>query len=173
VFVPDDHLMLPRGAYYRAAVTWPHMFMTLCPSYLGIARAAFDFTVGYLRGEVPGAPAPPLRTSPVKQLAVAEMRVKLEQAEALFHRAIFEARVNPTRAERLRAYAAQYTVMEHANDVCRLAIRTCGGRSMLRQFPLERLYRDSRCGALMLPWTAEICLERLGRDSLFEPGDSD
>jgi alkylation response protein AidB-like acyl-CoA dehydrogenase len=100
------------------------------------------------------------------------MRIKLEQAEALFHRAIFEARVSPSKEERLRAYVTQYTVMEHANDVCRLAIRTCGGRSMLRQFPLERLYRDSRCGALMLPWTAEICLERLGRESLFEPGET-
>jgi alkylation response protein AidB-like acyl-CoA dehydrogenase len=173
VFVPEDHAMLPRGAYHRAASTWPHMFMTLCPSYLGIARAAFDFTVAYLRGEVPGGPAPPLRSSPVKQHAVAEMRIKLEQAEALFHRAIFEARVSPAKEERLRAYVTQYTVMEHANDVCRLAIRTCGGRSMLRHFPLERLYRDSRCGALMLPWTAEICLERLGRESLFEPGEAD
>ena len=171
VFVPDDHVMLPRGAYHRAATTWPHMFMTLCPSYLGIARAAFDFTVQYLRGEIAGAPGAALRASPAKQLGVAEMRIKLEQAEALFHRTIYEARVNPTRDERLRAYATQYTVMEHAVDVCRLAIRTCGGRSILRQFPLERLYRDSRCGALMLPWTAEICLERLGRDSLFAPGE--
>jgi hypothetical protein len=171
VFVPHDHLMMPRGTYYRAAVSWPHMFMTLCPTYLGIARAAFDFTASYLRGEIEGAPRPPLRRSGVKQLAVAEMRLKLEQAEALFHRAIGEARVNPTKAERLRAYATQFTVMEHANDICRLAIRTCGGRSIFRALPLERLYRDSRCGSLMLPWTAEICLDRLGRESLFRPGE--
>jgi alkylation response protein AidB-like acyl-CoA dehydrogenase len=99
--------------------------------------------------------------------------VKLEQAKGLFYRAIGEARVNPAREERLRAYATQYTVMEHANDICRLALRTCGGRSLLRSLPLERLYRDSRCGSLMLPWTAEICLERLGRESLFEPGERD
>src|SRR5262249_1683921 len=103
--------------------------------------------------------------------AVAEMRLKLEQAEALFHRAIGEARVDPTKAERLRAYATQFTVMEHTNDVCRLAIRTCGGRSIFRALPLERLYRDSRCGSLMLRGTAEICPERLGRETLFEPGE--
>jgi alkylation response protein AidB-like acyl-CoA dehydrogenase len=173
VFVPADNLMMPRGAYYRAAVAWPHMFMTLCPTYLGIGQAAFDFTVAYLRGDLAGAPRPPLRGAPAKQLAVAEMRVKLEQAKGLFYRAIGEARVNPAREERLRAYATQYTVMEHANDICRLALRTCGGRSLLRSLPLERLYRDSRCGSLMLPWTAEICLERLGRESLFEPGERD
>lgn len=172
VFVPDDFQLMPRGGYYQAALKWPHMFMTLCPTYLGIAEAAFAFTVGYLRGEVDGAPpAGSARHSPAKQMAVAEMRIKLEQARALFARAINEAGYDPSKDERLRAYAAQYTVMEYANDICRLAIRTCGGRSIMKALPLERLYRDSRCGALMLPWTAEICLERLGRESLFEPGE--
>lgn len=173
VFVPDELMLMPRGCYYQAAVRWPHMFMTLCPTYLGIAQAAFDFTVSYLRGEVPGSPSPGLRRSPTKQLAVAEMRIKLEQAHAIFERAVNEAHVDPPKEARLRAYVTQYTVMEYANDICRLAIRTCGGRSIMRSLPLERLYRDSRCGSLMLPWTAEICLERLGRESLIEPGEQD
>ena len=59
------------------------------------------------------------------------------------------------------------------NDIARLAIRTCGGQSMLKSLPLERIYRDSRCGSLMLPWTAEICLDRLGREALYEPGEKD
>ena len=173
VFVPDALQLMPRGAYYKAALGWPHMFMTLCPTYMGIAQAAFDFTVGYLRGEVEGAPPAAARSSPAKQLAVAEMRIKLEQAWALFLRAIAEAKFNPGKEERLRAYAAQFTVMETANDLCRLAIRTCGGRSIMKSMPLERMYRDSRCGSLMLPWTAEICQERLGRESLYEPGEHD
>lgn len=171
VFVPDSLQMMPRGSYYRAALEWPHMFTTLSPTYMGIARAAFEFTVGYLRGEVPGAPSSSARSSPAKQLAVAEMRIKLEQAEALFYRVIAEAGPRPSKENRLRAYASQYTIMEYANDLCRLAVRTCGGRSIMKSMPLERLYRDSRCGALMLPWTAEICMERLGRESLFEPGE--
>jgi len=48
--------------------------------------------------------------------------------------------------------------MENANELAQLAIRTCGGQSMLRSLHLERLYRDSRCGSLMLPWTAELCV---------------
>ena len=173
VHVPDSLELLPRGAYYQAAYDWPHMFLTLSPTFLGIGRAAFDFTVGYLRGELPGAPPPAARANAVKQLAVAEMRLLLERAEALFLRVIGEAKLRPSKEERLRAYAAQHTVMETANDVCRLALRTCGGRSILKSLPLERLYRDSRCGSVMLPWTAEICLERLGRESLYEPGERD
>src|SRR5262245_23791182 len=173
VFVGEDDMIMPRGLYYQAALRWPHMFMMLCPTYLGIAQAAFDFTVSYLRGEVPGAPKPGLRRSATKQLAVGEMRIKLEQAKALFRQAVAEAGLDPPKDSRLRAYATQYTVMEHANDICRLALRTCGGRSIMKSFPLERLYRDSRCGSLMLPWTAEICVERLGRESLYEPGERD
>lgn len=169
VFVPDELTMMPRGAYYRAALQWPHMFMTLCPTYMGVAQAAFDYTVGYLRGEVEGAPpGGAARNSTAKQMAVAQMRIKLEQARALFARVIGEARANPTREERLRAYAAQHTVMEYANDICQLGLRTCGGRAIFKKFPMERLYRSSRCGSLMLPWTAEICEERLGKESLFD-----
>ncbi|HEY7608113.1 MAG TPA: acyl-CoA dehydrogenase family protein [Alphaproteobacteria bacterium] len=172
VFVPEDNLLMPPGIYYEAALKWPHMFVSLTPSYLGISQAAFDFTVGYLRGEVEGAPpAGGARHSAAKQMAVAEMRIKLEQAKALWWRVMHEARLSPPKEDRLRAYAAQYTVMEYANDLCRLAIRVCGGRSIFKNFLIERLYRDSRCGSLMLPWTAEICLERLGRESLFDPGE--
>jgi alkylation response protein AidB-like acyl-CoA dehydrogenase len=173
VFVPDDAALMPRGVYAQAAIRWPHMFLTLSPTYLGLAQAAFDFTVRYLRGEIPGAPPGKRRGSVVKQLVVAEMRIKLEQAKALWFQAISEARVDPSKDQALRAYAAQHCVMETANDLARLAIRTCGGHAMLKTFPLERIYRDSRCGSLMLPWTAEICLERIGRGALYEEGDTD
>ena len=173
VFVEDDAQLMPRGVYYQAAARWPHMFFTLAPTYMGIAQAAYDFTVSYLRGEVPGTPPVKRRMYPTKQIAVAEMHIKLEQTRALFLRAIADARVDPGKEARLRVYAAQYTVMENANDLCRLAIRTCGGQAMLKSLPLERLYRDSRCGALMLPWTAELCLDRLGREALYESGEAD
>jgi alkylation response protein AidB-like acyl-CoA dehydrogenase len=173
VFVPDDAQMMPRGVYFQAAGRWPHMFTTLSPTYMGIAIAAYEFTVKYLRGELPGMPPVKRRMYPTKQIAVAEMWIKLEQTRALFLRMLADARVDPPKDARLRAFAAQYTIMENANALCALAIRTCGGQSMLKSLPLERLYRDSRCGALMLPWTAELCLDRIGREALYEPGEAD
>ncbi len=172
VFVPDEQMLLPRGVYHQAARRWPHMFLTLCPTYMGIAQAAYDFTVAYLRGEIEGI-AVKRRMYPTKQIAVAEMWIRLQQAWAILRQVLSEARVDPPKADRLRAYAAQYSVMETANDMCRLAIRTCGGQAMLKSLPLERLYRDSRLGSLMLPWTAELCLDRLGRETLYEPGETD
>lgn len=173
VFVDASEELMPQGVYFKAASYWPHMFLTLSPSYMGIAQAAYDFTVQYLRGEVPGTPPVKRRMYPTKQIAVAEMRVKLETMKALWFQAISEARYNPSKDQLLRAYSTNHMVMETANEICRLAIRTCGGQSMLKSLPLERLYRDSRCGSLMLPWTAELCLDRIGRAALYEPGESD
>jgi len=173
VLVSDEEQLMPRGVYFEAAKTWPHMFMTLTPAYMGLAQAAFDFTVQYLRGEIPNTPPVKRRMHATKQLAVAQMRIMLEQTRCLWYQSICEAKPNPGKEARLRAYAAQYTVMENANELAQLAIRTCGGQAMLRSLPLERIFRDSRCGALMLPWTAEICLDRLGRESLYERGESD
>jgi alkylation response protein AidB-like acyl-CoA dehydrogenase len=173
VLVPDEAQMMPRGVYFQAASRWPHMFTTLSPTYLGIAIAAYEFTVRYLRGEVEGTPPVKRRMYPTKQIAVAEMWMKLEQTRALFLRMLEDARVDPPKDARLRAYASQYTIMENSNDICRLALRTCGGQSMLKSLPLERMYRDSRCGSLMLPWTAELCLDRVGREALYEPGEAD
>lgn len=173
VFVEDDAALMPRGVYYQAASRWPHMFMTLSPTYLGLAQAAFDFTVRYLRGEIPNTGPEKRRKFPTKQIAVAQMFVMLQQTKALWFQAVSEACADPTKEQVLRAYAAQYTVMENANELAQLAIRTCGGQSMLKTLPLERLYRDSRCGSLMLPWTAELCLDRIGREALYEPGETD
>jgi alkylation response protein AidB-like acyl-CoA dehydrogenase len=173
VWVSDAEQLMPRGIYFKGAQTWPAMFFTLSPTYLGLANAAYDFTVKYLRGEVEGEPPVKRRMYPTKQIAVAQMRIQLENMKSIFTRAILEAKPNPSKDEKLRLYAAHYSVMEGANDIARLAIRTCGGQSMMKHLPLERLYRDSRCGALMLPWTAELILDRMGRETLYETGERD
>lgn len=173
VFVPEEAMLMPRGIYYAAASQWPHMFLTLCPTYMGLAQAAFDFTVKYLRGEYPGLRPVKRRMYPTKQIAVAQMKIMLEQTKALFYQTMSEARPNPDKDQILRAWVTQYTVMENASEMSQLAIRTCGGQSMLKSLPLERIFRDARCGALMLPWTAEICLDNLGKGVLYERGETD
>lgn len=173
VYVDASEALMPAGVYFRAVKRWPHMFLTLTPTYVGIAQAAYDFSVQYLRGEAPGQRSEARRKNAQKQHNIATMLLMLEQTKALWFQVISEARVDPTREQMLRAYAAQHTVMENANTLCQLAIRTCGGQSMLKSLPLERLYRDSRCGALMLPWSADICMERMGHDALYLPGESD
>ena len=173
VFVDETAPLMPSGVYFQAAKRWPHMFMTLTPTYMGLAQAAYDFTVKYLRGEIEGTGPVKRRQFATKQMAVAQMRIMLEQTKAIWFQAMREACANPTKDQLLRAWSAQYTTMENANEIAQLAIRTCGGQSMLKTFPLERMYRDSRCGSLMLPWTSELCQDMLGKGALYNRGETD
>ena len=79
----------------------------------------------------------------------------------------------PSKAQVLRMYAAQLNVMEGVQEIAALAIRTCGGQSMLKSLPLERMYRDSRCGALMLPYTSEIMEDYLSVLTLYDMDELD
>ncbi len=156
VFVSEDDLMMPRGIFIKTLPHYPHMMATLSPTYMGVAQSAYDFTVAYLRGEIPGQPPADRRMFTTKRLAVSRMYAQLAPVRALWWQVFMEADGFPTQAQVLRMYAAQYNVMEAAQDIAALAIRTCGGQAMLKSLPLERIYRDSRCGALMLPYTSEI-----------------
>lgn len=172
VFVTDDDLMMPRGVFSKTLPNWPHMMALLSPTYMGVAQAAYDFTVAYLRGEGEGKGID-RRIYPTKRMAVGRMYQKLTEMRSLWHRAMMEAKAFPSKAEVMRLYAAQYAVMEGVQEITALAIRTCGGQSMLKSLPLERLYRDSRCGALMLPYTSEIMEDYLSVLPLYDMDEID
>ena len=159
VFVPLANEWLPPGGFDQAATRWPHFYLTLSFSYLGLMRGVLDHTLAYL-----------LRSGrqdhPIKQQGWAQLQLRYEQALALQHAAVDEAGVDPTPDQLRRAWTSLITVMEGAPDMASTALRVAGGRALLKPEPLERLYRDARCGATMLPWSVEVCLERLGRFGL-------
>ncbi len=180
VFVTEQDLMMPRGIFIKTLPHWPHMMATLSPTYMGVAQGAFDFTVAYLRGEVPGQPAADRRMYATKRHTVGQMYSKLAAMRALWWQVFMEAQSFPSKGQVLRMYAAQYNVMEGVQEIAAMAIRTCGGQAMLKSLPLERIYRDSRCGALMLPYTSEIMEDYLSVLTLYDtdelddaPGDPD
>jgi alkylation response protein AidB-like acyl-CoA dehydrogenase len=173
VFVTEDDLMMPRGIFIKTLPHWPHMMATLSPTYMGVAQGAFDFTVAYLRGEVPGQPPADRRMFGTKRITVGKMYIQLAAMRALWWQAFMEAQGLPSKAQVMRIYAAQYNVMEGVQEIAALAIRTCGGQSMLKSLPLERMYRDSRCGALMLPYTSEIMEDYLSVLTLYDMDELD
>ena len=173
VFVSEDDMMMPAGVFGKTLSQWPHMMATLTPAYMGISQAAYDFTVQYLRGETPGQPPIDRRVYPTKRAAVGRMFQKLTEMRCLWTAAFFEAGPFPTKAEVMWIYAAQFAVMEGVQELAALAIRTCGGQSMLKSLPIERIYRDSRCGALMLPYTTEIMEDYLSMMSVYDMDNID
>ena len=166
-FVPAANEWMPTGIYDQAAERYPWLFLSLCPSYLGLTGGILDTVAAYLRGDLPGQKPGARRDHPVKQFGWAEMQLRHEQSRALLYRAVDDATIDPTEAQLVTGWAASVTVMEHAAEVASTAIRVCGGQSMMKTMPLERMYRDARLGSTMLPWSAEVCLERLGRARLY------
>ena len=169
VFVPAANEVLPPGAYDQAAQRYPFLFMSLAPSYLGLTLGVLDFVRGYLRGEIAGSPSgPPRRDLPQKQAGWAQLQIAYERSRALLYDVLDRMVIDPDAELLATAWAAVFTTMETANEVAALAVRVCGGQSMLKHLPLERMYRDSRLGSTMLPWSAEVCLDRLGTAKLYD-----
>jgi len=164
VFVPECNEWIPPGMFEQAAWRWPYFYMTLSFSYLGLMRQVLDYTGAYLRGEH-GTSA--RRDNHIKQHGWAEMNLLYDQTQALCYRVLGEVGVDPGRDELRRAWTSMVTTMRNAPALASKAIEIAGGRSMLRPSPLEQAYRDARCGATMLPWSVEVCLDRLGRFDLY------
>ena len=72
----------------------------------------------------------------------AEMQMIYDKAQSLMYRVLTEAAVDPTKAALRRAWSTMVAIMEGAPEMS-LAIRVCGGRSMLRPNKLEQHYRDA------------------------------
>lgn len=165
VWVPADAEILPPGVFGLLYERYPHLFLSFSATFLGLMQAAYDFTVAYLRGEVAGAPG--LQGSaPARGHAVAEMVCTLEASRALFYRAISEERLDPSIDSVQRARAAHVTVQRSVVELTGEAIRICGGRAMLKRYPLERYYRDARAAAVMRPWSQDIAMQQLWESAL-------
>ncbi len=164
-FVPADNEFLPPGGFDQMATRWPYFYTTLSFTYLGIQRAVLDYTAEALRGDDGEFER---RDLPQKQHAWAQMRLAWERSQALTYRMLGEVGADPSDEQLRRAWAATVTAMETAPEVASLAVRVCGGRSLLRPSALERMYRDARCGATMLPWSVDVTLDRLGRAGLYD-----
>ena len=167
--VPEGNEWLPPGAFDQAATRWPYFYMTLSFAYLGLMRGVLDATAAYLRGD--GGSGLGRRDHPIKQQGWAQMNLLYDRAQSLTYRVLAECGIDPGPDQVRRAWSSVVTVMEGAPAVASLALQVCGGRSMLRPSYLEQAYRDARCGAAMLPWSVEVCLERLGRTGLYPERD--
>ena len=65
-----------------------------------------------------------------------------------------------------RARVAHVAVQRAVVAVTQEAIRVCGGRALLKRYPLERYARDARAAALMRPSTEELATQQAWQTAL-------
>ena len=168
VFVPADADILPPGVFGQLFQRLPYIFLGFGATFLGLMQAAYDFTIAYLRGEVPGAPGA-RGEAMTDGRALADMLFILEASRALFYRVISEARLDPPIECVQRARAAHVQLQRSVVYLTGEAIRICGGRAILKRHPLERYYRDARAMAVMRPWTQAVATQQAWQTALATP----
>src|SRR3989442_332764 len=114
--------------------------------YIGIAVAARNFVVEFMRER----PRFPLNKSmshlPSVYNKVGEMEVLIESARAVMWKAAAEAAIEEPHSWARKSVAARMVAMENSVRMVDLALRAVGGHSYVRRLPLERLFRDVRAG---------------------------
>lgn len=118
--------------------------------YDGIARAARDWLVDFLRQRVPGNLGAPLASLPRMQQALGAIEEKLSVNELLLSAAARGADAGlPLEAS--RAALLKVTVTENAIAAVEAALKLAGNHGISRSNPLERHYRDVLCGRIHTP----------------------
>ncbi len=139
--VPKENLVGREGkgfGYFMEALDSGRIGMA--SQALGIAEEALDLSVEYLKVRVQFGK--PLSTKQGLQWYLADMATKVEAARAL----IYEAASDMDRGEKVGKIAAiaKYYASEIGVQVADKALQLHSGYGYMRDYPLERMYRDAR-----------------------------
>ena len=149
---------MPHGVYFRAATSWPHMFLTLSPTYMGLAQRPMT-SPSPICAEVPD---PAGEAAHVSDQADRGRRCAVTLADQGALVPGGAGARNPTRSRCCAPTAAQHTVMENANALAAKAIHV-RRQSMLKAAAGAHLSRQPlRLADAAVD--AEICIDRLGGD---------
>jgi alkylation response protein AidB-like acyl-CoA dehydrogenase len=169
-FVPESAVMLQRPTFTRGGIT--DLFLrapfTIGAPYIGIAVAARNFVVDFMR-ERPRFPLKkPMSHMPSVYNKVGEMDVLIETARAVTWKAAAEAEIEEPHSWARKSVAARMVAIENSVRVVDLALRAVGGQSYFKRLPLERYFRDVRAG-LFHPLDSDETLELLGKSAFGIP----
>jgi alkylation response protein AidB-like acyl-CoA dehydrogenase len=171
--IADECLIGEEGAGTEGGLSClPWYALGIAAVYTGIAGAAFDFAVEYLKHRRLHPLPATVANLPGIQFSVAEMQVKLATARALIYKTAGELARGADFGDALLAAVTtpQYVATTAALDVVTAAMQAIGGPSLFRRHPIERWYRDVRAGTLH-PFTHYWLLEMIGKQALGIPAD--
>jgi alkylation response protein AidB-like acyl-CoA dehydrogenase len=165
-FVPESSVVLERPVFTRGGVTntFIRAPFTIGAVYIGIALAARNFVVDFMRERLRFPLKKPMSHLPSVYNKVGEMDMLIESARAVMWKAAAEADRERPRSWARKSVAARMVAMENSVRVVDLALRAVGGASYFKRLPLERYYRDVRAG-LYHPFDSDETLEFLGKSA--------
>jgi alkylation response protein AidB-like acyl-CoA dehydrogenase len=134
--------------------------------YAGVARAARDWVVRFLRNRSPSGLAAPLATRPQVQEAVGQIDARLVASNRITGSlaADVDAGRVPLRTE---SVAIKALLAGHAIAIVNQAVALAGNHALDRANPLERYWRDVQCARVHVP-TEDVAHQEAGRAALLE-----
>lgn len=155
--VPDTALLgqVEGLALLLAQVMPQWLVASYAPVYVGVAQAALNAAAAHVSER--GLGRLPLVRS---RLGRAEAQVSAaREVVRVMARAVTEA---PGEPETNRwVWRAKLLAGDTASEVATSLLEACGTSATRRGAPLERIFRDARCGALQ-PATSDVCSDWLG-----------
>lgn len=141
--------------------------------YAGVGRAAFDAGVEYARvrrtAGIPGG----LAGLPTVRARFGHADAALAALDSVIDECARRVDADPGSAETNRwVWRAKLLAGRTAQDVAASIVEACGTAVTRRGHPLERLYRDARCGSLH-PATTDVCADWLGLAALGADPEAD
>jgi alkylation response protein AidB-like acyl-CoA dehydrogenase len=169
VHVPHDALVHYIGADQSSSFTSNSRAfgLQLAAVYLGIASAARDFTLKFARQHHANNPARALAELPLVQHKLGEIELSLGTARALLYGLAERWERNPGLRSQLglEVGIVKTTVTRLAVEVLDRAMQLVGGHSLSQDLPLERYFRDVRCG-LFNPPQDDMVISKLAQAAL-------
>jgi alkylation response protein AidB-like acyl-CoA dehydrogenase len=170
VFVAD--LLMPEtqpaADYFTSMRAFGGWFtLSVASVYLGVAQAAIDWTVDFLRERRAAAGGRPLSRMPGLQYQLGEMVALQAASRSLIRTSAESWEASPWTAEEARRHgnACAYVTSNHHVRVLDLAMDVAGGPGLFRAAGLERRYRDVR-GAKAHPPSDMAALEEIAKARL-------
>jgi len=167
-FVPQERLyMQSEGMALYKIAREPHWLAGgYSGVYLGIMTATFDFLVEFMKKKNQPGSEDTFAQDRVIQHQLGKLYTELTSARlAVYHAASLVDTARGSDEANTAIHHAKYLVSEGGPRMAAEAIRMCGASSIGKHLPLERWYRDSRCGALQ-PAYSDDCLFYMGKAAL-------
>jgi acyl-CoA dehydrogenase len=140
------------------AASWSYAGTHMCQVFTGVARAAFEMALEYVHERKQGGDL--LISHQLTRLRIGDMLRRVEMARAVARRSLAYARLSPQTHPFVTAQA-KVSVTEEAMKVVDEALQLFGGNGTSREYPIEKLFRDTR-SALIEDGENNILTLRLG-----------
>lgn len=157
--IPAENLLGKEGEGYKIALSGLEGGrIGIAAQSVGMARAAYEYALQYSKERT--SFGKPIHKHQAVQFKLADMATQVEAArQMVLHAAQLRDNNSPCLKE---ACMAKLFASEVAEKVCSDAIQVLGGYGYLRDYPVERIYRDVRI-AQIYEGTSEVQRMVIGR----------